>query len=113
MKIVRPLPREQGLKASGNYLLWLEQSRDFGINPWVVGSPESSGYLGSKIQEMIKIVSFFIAAMFYIYIIYSEKADRYYIGHTNDPERRLIEHNTTNEIKFTTKYRPWRMLLSL
>jgi putative endonuclease len=50
--------------------------------------------------------------MFYIYIIYSEKADRYYIGHTNDPERRLMEHNTTNEIKFTTKYRPWRMLLS-
>ena len=50
--------------------------------------------------------------MFYIYIIYSESADRYYIGHTNDPERRLIEHNTTDEIKFTTKFRPWTMLLA-
>jgi putative endonuclease len=50
--------------------------------------------------------------MFYVYIIYSECADRYYIGHTNDPERRLIEHNTTDEIKFTTKFRPWTMLLA-
>jgi putative endonuclease len=49
--------------------------------------------------------------MFYVYIIYSERADRYYIGHTNDPVRRLVEHNTTEEIKFTTKYRPWKMLL--
>ena len=49
--------------------------------------------------------------MFYIYIIYSESADRYYVGHTNDPERRLIEHNTTDEIKFTTKFRPWILFL--
>jgi putative endonuclease len=51
--------------------------------------------------------------MFYIYIIYSESADKYYIGHSNDPERRLIEHNTTEDNKYTTKYRPWRILLSL
>ena len=51
--------------------------------------------------------------MFYIYIIYSESADKYYIGHTNDPERRLVEHNTTEEIKFTSKFRPWKMILFL
>jgi len=50
--------------------------------------------------------------MFYIYILYSESADRYYVGHTNDPERRLTEHNTTEDIKFTTKFRPWTLLLS-
>ena len=50
--------------------------------------------------------------MFYIYILYSESANRYYIGHTNDPERRLIEHNTSDGIKFTTKFRPWILLLS-
>jgi len=50
--------------------------------------------------------------MFYIYIIYSESADRYYIGHTNDPERRLTEHNSTEDVKFTTKFRPWILLLS-
>jgi len=51
--------------------------------------------------------------MFYIYNFYSESANKYYIGYTNDPVRRLIEHNTTDEIKFTTKYRPWKMLVSL
>ncbi|MDM7919750.1 MAG: GIY-YIG nuclease family protein [Methanosarcina sp.] len=51
--------------------------------------------------------------MFYVYIIYSESADMYYVGHTNDPVRRLTEHNTSEEIKFTAKYRPWKMLLSL
>jgi putative endonuclease len=50
--------------------------------------------------------------MFYIYILYSESSDRFYIGHTSDPERRLIEHNTKDEIKFTTKFRPWIMLLA-
>jgi putative endonuclease len=49
--------------------------------------------------------------MFYIYILYSESADRYYIGYTNNPDRRLIEHNTAEEDKFTSKFRPWRMLL--
>ena len=50
--------------------------------------------------------------MFYVYILYSESADKYYIGHTNDPERRLTEHNNTEDIKFTTKFRPWNLLLS-
>jgi len=50
--------------------------------------------------------------MYYVYILHSEQADRFYIGHSNDPERRLIEHNTTDQNKFTKKYRPWEMLLS-
>ncbi len=45
--------------------------------------------------------------MFYIYIIYSESADKYYIGHTNDPDRRLEEHNTVIKNNYTLKYRPW------
>jgi len=47
----------------------------------------------------------FFAAMFYVYILYSESADKYYFGHYNDPERSLIEHKTYLEIKFTTKFR--------
>ena len=47
------------------------------------------------------------AVIFYIYIIYSESADRYYIGHTNDPDRRLDEHNNVIKNSYTFKYRPW------
>ncbi|MGD0755974.1 MAG: GIY-YIG nuclease family protein [Bacteroidales bacterium] len=47
--------------------------------------------------------------MFYIYIIYSESADKYYIGHTSDPLRRLKEHNEAIKNSFTSHYRPWVM----
>ena len=45
--------------------------------------------------------------MFYIYILYSPGADRYYTGYTNDPKRRLAEHNELSTGKYTSKYRPW------
>ena len=45
--------------------------------------------------------------MFYIYVLYSEKSDRYYVGHTNDVNRRLVEHNEISENSYTSKMRPW------
>jgi putative endonuclease len=48
--------------------------------------------------------------MFYIYIIYSESADKYYTGHTDDPERRLFEHNNIDKVTYTSKYRPWEIV---
>jgi putative endonuclease len=47
--------------------------------------------------------------MYFLYIIYSESADLYYVGYTNDPQRRLIEHNTKPFNTFTSKHRPWVM----
>ncbi|MBI3520702.1 MAG: GIY-YIG nuclease family protein [Bacteroidetes bacterium] len=32
--------------------------------------------------------------MFYIYILYSQKVDKYYVGQTEDIEGRLISHKT-------------------
>jgi len=32
--------------------------------------------------------------MYWVYIIYCQKLDRYYIGYSDDPDRRLIQHNT-------------------
>ena len=45
--------------------------------------------------------------MYYIYILYSESSDRFYVGHSNDPHRRLIEHNTKPFNTYTSKHRPW------
>jgi len=36
----------------------------------------------------------FITSMFYTYIIFSERIDRYYIGSTDDLQRRLSDHNS-------------------
>jgi len=68
-------------------------------------------YLGSKIQEIIIFISFFFAAMFYVYILYSHKYDRYYIGHTSDVNKRLEVHNNPRENKYTSKYIPWELKL--
>ena len=45
--------------------------------------------------------------MYYIYIIYSLTSDKYYLGYSNDPNRRLIEHNTKPFNTYTSKHRPW------
>ncbi|HVX25655.1 MAG TPA: GIY-YIG nuclease family protein [Parafilimonas sp.] len=45
--------------------------------------------------------------MFYIYILYSSSSDKFYVGYSNDPWRRLIEHNSKPFNTFTSKYRPW------
>jgi putative endonuclease len=47
--------------------------------------------------------------MYYIYVSFSESAGIYYVGYANDPERRLVEHNTNSHNTFTSKYRPWIM----
>ena len=41
--------------------------------------------------------------MFYVYIIYSEKADKFYIGQTMDLEERLQQHNSGVFEKCSTK----------
>jgi putative endonuclease len=30
---------------------------------------------------------------FFVYILYSQSKDRYYIGYTHNPDERLVEHN--------------------
>ena len=45
--------------------------------------------------------------MYYIYILYSLPSDIYYVGYTNDYQRRLIEHNSSERNTFTGKHRPW------
>jgi putative endonuclease len=47
--------------------------------------------------------------MFFIYILYSPSADKYYVGQTNDPNRRLFEHNNNPRNTFTRKFAPWTL----
>ena len=48
--------------------------------------------------------------MHYLYFIYSSSADKYYVGHSNDPWRRLVEHNTNTSDKYTGKYEGWNLV---
>jgi len=50
---------------------------------------------------------------YFVYIIYSEKLDRYYVGTTDDVQKRILEHNSMKYAKsFTTKGIPWVLKLS-
>jgi putative endonuclease len=44
--------------------------------------------------------------LFYVYIIYSEKFDRFYIGQTENVLSRIERHNNGYE-KATSPYKPW------
>ena len=47
--------------------------------------------------------------MFYVYILYSVVADRYYIGQTSDLERSLGRHNNGGN-KYTKFGIPWKLV---
>lgn len=50
--------------------------------------------------------------MYYVYILYSENHNRFYIGQTNDLSNRLFRHNSGFE-KSTTPYKPWVLVGSI
>ncbi len=50
--------------------------------------------------------------MFYVYIIYSPKLDRFYIGSTDNFDLRIIQHNSSlYQDAFTSKGIPWDLFL--
>ncbi len=46
---------------------------------------------------------------YWLYILYSDIGDRYYVGSSANPEERLLHHNTI-ERGFTSRYRPWKLV---
>jgi putative endonuclease len=53
-----------------------------------------------------------ICVMYFVYILYSEKLNKYYKGYTNNIEERLIRHNKGYEM-FTSRGVPWKLKLVL
>ena len=49
--------------------------------------------------------------MYTVYIIYSEKIDKYYIGFSSNVQERLCKHNR-NSKGFSSSGRPWIMVYS-
>ncbi|NLN31595.1 MAG: GIY-YIG nuclease family protein [Bacteroidales bacterium] len=47
--------------------------------------------------------------MYSVYILYSKSRDKYYVGYTNNLERRISEHNRRKG-KFTDTGIPWEIV---
>lgn len=46
----------------------------------------------------------------HIYILFSARADKFYIGRALDPWKRLKQHNQGEMEKFTGRYKDWQLL---
>jgi len=47
---------------------------------------------------------------YFIYILYSTRSDRFYIGYTSNVQLRLKQHNTQEYFTtYTSKHRPWTL----
>ena len=47
--------------------------------------------------------------MHYIYFLYSETADKYYVGHSQDPWKRLEQHLSNTGDKYTGSFHDWKL----
>src|SRR6476469_5398918 len=63
----------------------------------------------SDILHALKPPSGGFSNMFYLYIIYSSKLNRYYVGHTSDIEVRLVQHNSGIS-SYTSKANDWKLV---
>ena len=48
--------------------------------------------------------------MFWVYVLYSAKFGKIYIGYTNNLEQRILSHNSLAKKGFTVKYKPWELI---
>ena len=48
--------------------------------------------------------------MFTVYVLYSEKYNKIYIGYTSNIEQRLLSHNELETKGYTLRYRPWKLI---
>ena len=46
---------------------------------------------------------------YFVYILQSQKDQRYYIGQTNNLEKRINQHNS-GKSKYTKSFRPWNLI---
>ena len=66
-----------------------------------------SGRSGVRSSLAPQILRFF--EMYYVYILYSEKCDRFYVGYSADVVQRLIRHNS-GMVTATKNCRPYEIV---
>jgi putative endonuclease len=48
--------------------------------------------------------------MYIVYVLFSQKHNKIYIGYTSDLNNRLLSHNELATKGYTIKYRPWTIV---
>ena len=59
----------------------------------------------------MKMVAFFhIAEVYTVYVLYSERYDKIYVGYTSDLLNRFYSHNKLSKKGWTKSFRPWKVV---
>ena len=53
-----------------------------------------------------------LETMFKVYVLYSKKFNKIYIGYTSNLEARFLSHNQLSHKGYTVKFRPWVIAFS-
>ena len=48
--------------------------------------------------------------MYHVYVLYSRKFEKIYVGFTSDVEQRLLSHNALSKKGWTINFRPWILI---
>jgi putative endonuclease len=48
--------------------------------------------------------------MVYLYILHSTTADKYFVGHSENPWDSLAQHNSSTDNKYTGKFSDWKLM---
>ena len=48
--------------------------------------------------------------MYTVYVLYSKKYEKIYVGFSSNIEQRLLSHNELETKGYTVKYRPWKII---
>ena len=47
--------------------------------------------------------------MYYVYILYSSEANKFYVGQSDQPQERYLQHVENDGKTFTGKYSDWKL----
>ena len=72
------------------------------------GVTGSNPVLPTKKRLTLVGLFLYLLFMYYCYILYSQKLDKFYVGSTGDFEGRLQRHNSLNR-GFTSTGKPWEL----
>ncbi len=50
--------------------------------------------------------------MYSVYVLFSEKYDKIYIGYSSNLEKRILSHNVLSSKGWTKNFRPWILIYS-
>ena len=77
-------------------------------NPKVVSSN-----LAPATTKPVNFIGFFYAQklMYIVYVLYSKKFNKIYIGYTSNLEQRFLSHNNLSTKGYTKRYRPWQIAI--